>query len=366
MQRKLVSVLLMACLVLSSIPALFYLSSVDDQQTVMHEATPLDFSALTEVYGEQIPVVVKFENGLTTSLLDTINSLDLEFSLGSPSMSHVGPYYLLDGSAVSLESLMSMNVVSEIAAQTHAQFLESPRDISIPEINADDVWNALDDFGRNVTGEGILIADLDSGVDWRHPDLWFADGGSHWYVNATSTGFLNGSDGVDFNRDFALDTNETLYALDLDRNGVFDVRTEWLWADNLIQNAIPDVGELFFVVNDTSGNGLLDGWEDLVLLGTPKTRYIVERDGSPMQSLQVWDREQNLTLSNHRDTMANGGGHGTAVAGILLGGQLGFRQWVGVAPGAELMMIRVIGDENTTLSIEEGLAYANATGADVI
>ncbi|GAH16608.1 unnamed protein product, partial [marine sediment metagenome] len=48
--------------------------------------------------------------------------------------------------------------------------------------------------------------------------------------------------------------------------------------------------------------------------------------------------------------------------------QPGFRQWVGVAPSAELMMIRVIADQNTntTLSIEEGLAYANATGADVI
>ncbi|MHA2359202.1 MAG: S8 family serine peptidase, partial [Candidatus Thorarchaeota archaeon] len=168
-------------------------------------------------------------------------------------------------------------------------------------------------------------------------------------------------------RDFALEPNETLYALDLDRNGVFDVRTEWLWADNLIQNQFPDVGELFFVVNDTSDNGLLDGFEELVLLGTPKTRYIVEMDGDTHSpSLQVWDRAQNLTSSTHRDTMTNGGGHGTAVAGILLGGQPGFRKWLGVAPSAELMMIRVLGDVNTTLSIEAGLAYANATGANVI
>lgn len=368
LQGKSIGTLLILCLVLSSVPALYNLvSESEPQYTESRPSTMLDFAALAVIYGDQIPIVAKFDNGLSKNLINLISELNLEFTLGSEKNSHVGPYYLLEGSSDSLEALVEMGVVADIATQTTAQFLESPRDISIPEINADDVWNVLDDFGRNVTGEGILIADLDSGVDWLHPDLWFADGGSYPYVNGTSTGFVNGTDGVDFNRDFALDINESLYALDLDQNGVFDVRTEWLWADNLIQNQIPDVGELFFVVNDTSDNGLLDGFEELVLLGTPKTRYIVEMDGDAHSpSLQVWDREQNLTSSNHRDNMANGGGHGTAVAGILLGGQPGFRKWVGVAPSAELMMIRVIGDENTTLTIEAGLSYANATGADVI
>jgi len=366
MRRKVIGTSLILGLLLSSIPVLMVHSGIDNEQVLEFDKKSINLEMLSQAFGEHISVVVRFENGLTPAILEIIQTLGLEFSLGTISSSHIGPYYLLKGNADSLAALIDFNVLSEIAPQTFVQHLESPRDISIPEINADDVWKALDDFGRNVTGKGILIADLDSGVDWMHPELWFADGGSFPYVNATSTGFLNGTDAVDFNRDFALTANETLYALDLDRNGVFDVKTEWLWVDNLIQNQIPDAGELFFVVNDTSDNGQLDGFEDLVLLGTSKTRYIVERDGTPLQSLQVWDRNQNLTASTHRDNMANGGGHGTAVAGILLGGQLGFRKWVGVAPDAELMMIRVIGDENTTLSIEEGLSYANATGADVI
>ncbi|MFW9961765.1 MAG: hypothetical protein ACFFDV_12155, partial [Candidatus Thorarchaeota archaeon] len=310
MLKKAIGTLLILGLLLSSIPVLVVLLGTDNEQVSEFDKKSLNLELLTQAFGEHIPVVVRFENGLTPAVLDLIQTLGLEFSLGSISSSHIGPYYLLEGDADSLASLIEFNGLSEIAPQTFAQYLESPRDISIPEINADDVWKALDDFGRNVTGKGILIADLDSGVDWMHPELWFADGGSYPYVNATSTGFLNGTDAVDFNRDFALTANETLYALDLDRNGVFDVKTEWLWADNLIQNQIPDVGELFFVVNDTSDNGQLDGFEDLVLLGTPKTRYIVERDGTPLQSLQVWDRNQNLTASTHRDIMANGGGHG--------------------------------------------------------
>lgn len=368
MQRKLVSALLVTCLVFSSVPIFIHLAAIENSESTSIDVSFPDFQSLSEVFGEIIPVVVKFENGITNSLLDTINLLDLKFSLGSHTMSHIGPYYLLDGTVSSLETLMTMDIVTEIAAQTHAQFLESTRDVSIPEINADDVWDVIDDLSRNVTGEGILIADLDSGVDWRHPDLWFADGGNwQWLDSGTPNGlFDNGTDGVDLNPDGVIMPDEVLYALDLSRDGLFNTPFEWLWADNITQNGIPDIGEPFFIVNDTSGDGLLDLGEPLVMLGTPKTQYIFENDGTPSPHMQVWERGVNLTISTHTDDSPYGGGHGTSVAGVLLGGQLGYRQYVGVAPSAELMMIRVIGDQFTWLSIEEGLVIANNTGADVI
>lgn len=336
-------------------------------QSQVEEAT-LDFNSLSEIYGEQIPVVVRFDHGLTAGLQDIISSIQLEYSLGSASASHIGSYYLLNGNVENLQALIDMGVVSEIAPQTHVQFLESPRDVSIPEINADNVWKQLDDFSRNITGQDILIADLDSGVDWRHPDLWFADGGIYnWLEGGVPNGqFDNGTDGVDLNPDGVIMADELLYILDLDGNGIFNVQLEWAWADNVTQNGFPDIGEPFFVVNDTSGDGLLDIGEPLVMLGTPKTKYIFENDGNPSPSVQMWERGVNLTSSNHHDDSPYGGGHGTAVAGILLGGQLGYRDYVGVAPDAELMMIRVIGDQFTWLSIEAGLAIANNTGADVI
>lgn len=42
---------------------------------------------------------------------------------------------------------------------------------SVPLINADDVWNLTDGLGRNITGQGALIANIDTGVDYSHPDL---------------------------------------------------------------------------------------------------------------------------------------------------------------------------------------------------
>jgi len=362
-----VSTLLTLCLILSSVPVLLYVMPIDEVQPTKIEPVTLDFNRLTELYGEQIPVVVRFNQGLSSGLQDIISSMQLEFSLGSASKSHIGSYYLLNGNPDSLQALIDMGVVAKIAPQTHTQFLETPRDLSIPEINADDVWSTLDDLSRNITGRDILIADLDSGVDWRHPDLWFADGGQYtWFDHAANGQLDNGTDGIDLNPDGIIMPDEALYVLDLDRNGIFNVRFEWAWLDNVTQNGSPDIGEPFFVVNDTSGDGFLDLGEPLVMLGTPKTKYIFEMDGNPSPSLQLWERGVNLTSSTHKDDSPYGGGHGTAVAGILLGGQLGFRDYVGVAPDAELMLIRVIGDQFTWISIEAGLAIANNTGADVI
>ncbi|MBU2477054.1 S8 family serine peptidase, partial [Candidatus Micrarchaeota archaeon] len=42
---------------------------------------------------------------------------------------------------------------------------------SVPLINADDVWQLQDDLGNYITGEGITIGIIDTGVDYTHPDL---------------------------------------------------------------------------------------------------------------------------------------------------------------------------------------------------
>lgn len=42
---------------------------------------------------------------------------------------------------------------------------------SVPLINADKVWELKDIAGRNITGKGVKIAILDTGVDYTHPDL---------------------------------------------------------------------------------------------------------------------------------------------------------------------------------------------------
>jgi len=42
---------------------------------------------------------------------------------------------------------------------------------SIPQINADSVWNLHDRFGKSITGRDVTVAIIDTGIDYNHPDL---------------------------------------------------------------------------------------------------------------------------------------------------------------------------------------------------
>ncbi len=50
-------------------------------------------------------------------------------------------------------------------------FVETTLMDSVPLINADDVWKMKDSEGKKLTGEGITIAIIDTGIDYTHPDL---------------------------------------------------------------------------------------------------------------------------------------------------------------------------------------------------
>jgi len=50
-------------------------------------------------------------------------------------------------------------------------------DKSVPDTGANTVWNqVLDSFGRNVTGSGVIIGFVDTGIDVSHPDFSFPNG----------------------------------------------------------------------------------------------------------------------------------------------------------------------------------------------
>lgn len=81
--------------------------------------------------------------------------------------------YLLNGLAVSIK----MGDVKRIAALPGVRGVYpdyqvcASLDDSVPLIGADQVWTMLDPGGQPVTGQGMRIAVIDSGIDYTHPDL---------------------------------------------------------------------------------------------------------------------------------------------------------------------------------------------------
>ena len=59
----------------------------------------------------------------------------------------------------------------------HPQHLTVYLDDSVPDIGANTVWDEVrDPLGRNVTGAGVIIGIVDTGIDTTHPDFYFPNG----------------------------------------------------------------------------------------------------------------------------------------------------------------------------------------------
>ncbi|MBD3408266.1 MAG: S8 family serine peptidase [Candidatus Lokiarchaeota archaeon] len=304
--------------------------------------------------GPKSEVTIKFSRELDAVDIAYYESVGVDF--GS-SIKNVGTIYLAKISEATRLFLHDDPYTLQIDPIVE-RIKTSPRDVSINDTYTNLAWQMQDIAGRNLTGKDILIADLDTGIQWRHPDFFFPDGAKYNYFDvAINWQFDNGTDGIDINNDLTISADETLYTIDVDNSGTFNMTVDWIWMDNGSVSGSLDYGDTFFVINDTANFGIFDTGDILVGLKTPKTKYLVHK---PFGVVQVYERGSNLTYSLFDDT----DGHGTGVAGILNGGQLGYRQFVGVAPDAELMAINVFGSDG--LTVEEGLIWARDHGADVI
>jgi len=226
-------------------------------------------------------------------------------------------------------------------------------------LKAQDIWYTtvlkekfLDKNGKPLTGKGVVVGDVDSGIDIFNPFFFFADGGEYNWIDVNKDGeFTPGIDAVDFNRNGKADPDEILnfigmknntygvlrfnskeYKADMDflymdknKNGKRDYGEK----DGFTEND-PTYGEQLFICIDKNGNNKLDKGEKLVALKTSKVRAVREKDGTI--------RRRGIDLiKTEPDTVQ----HGTSVSGIVLGGQYGINKMCGFAPDAELVMANI-------------------------
>ncbi len=113
---------------------------------------------------------------------------------------------------VKQSQLKAMNgVVAVFPEQSYGVALQH----SVPKVKAPEVWALKDTSGRQITGQGIRIAVLDTGVDFTHPALGGCIGASCKVVAARNT-IVNNDDVTDVH---SHGTHVAATALGKDSNG---------------------------------------------------------------------------------------------------------------------------------------------------
>lgn len=267
---------------------------------------------------------------------------------------HLELFYPASTTRAGLRALAREPVVAQVDLDRAPTKPVRPLDLTAMEVQASAAWrSASSPAGLPLTGKGVTIGSIDSGVDVYHPAFFRADGGLFGWIDVDGNGrFDPGKDAVDLNGDGKADAGETLGLLEarvtdithqttiLDsRNGRFDAKSDWLYADANdngkrdfgpaagFDDTTPTFGERLFVAEDANGNGQLDTAEKLRALGSSKIAYTY---ASGIARARGGDLSQT---PNSFD-----GHHGTCTSGIMIAGQRGYLSRVGLAPDADLVM----------------------------
>jgi subtilisin family serine protease len=208
-----------------------------------------------------------------------------------------------------------------------------------------------DKNGNPLTGKGVIIGDVDSGIDVFHPMFFFADGGEFEWIDVNGDGRITpGEDGVDRNTNGSIDKDEVLRYIEIKDNTwgmlsslgsnprAYNPEFDFLYIDLNsnkkrdfgtaagFKESDPSYGEPYFIALDENKNGIIDKGEKLVALKTSKIRAVRQRDN-------VIRRRGTDLIETEEDE----NGHGTGVAGLIIGGHYGVQKIHGIAPDAEMV-----------------------------
>lgn len=206
--------------------------------------------------------------------------------------------------------------------------------------------------GTLLDGTGVRIADIDSGTFVLHPALYRADAGVFAWVDVDGNGKLTpGVDGVDLDGSGAIEGNELVQTLTVkspERKGSFDVALDYVYLDTNGDGArdfgkgftedTPAHGEPIFVVDDVNHDGVLATTEKLLRLGTSKVAAARAAKTYTRGHATAGIAAYGISLLKS-DSVLDYASHGTAVAGILAGGIADRSRLLGLAPGAELLVV---------------------------
>ncbi len=245
--------------------------------------------------------------------------------------SAIQPAPLLIADEIASSSKKIMNAEPEAIMRTSSAIPNDPgmgKQWFLHKANVPDAWKLWNLEAGEVPGDrSIVVAVVDDGVEYTHPDLWKNIWINQDEISATYFGLI-----------------------DTDANGF----------------VTPEEAVAF--TGDLNGNGKAD-LRDVLSSMSPLTDGVDNDSDGYIDNIIGWDtNESGRSSDDDKDPMVTNNSHGTHVAGLVGATS---NNGVGVASAAyniSIMAVKATGDE-TVLSINtgyDGMLYAAQAGADII
>jgi len=358
LRRHLILVLFIITLFVPATPATHHFS-VSLRENLAPSIDPQLRMALASSSRESVPAsvagsraILQFEQELTSHQMILAESLGIEFERRGDSVVSVGRIY-----SARVSDTASLNALSELglvrATSGEKQYYPALQS-SVTAIGAPNVWTYLEKDGSSINGSGVTVAVIDLGVEWTHPSLWRQTEGPYDVI------LDSGDYYVDINGNAAPDGGEGPIN-HIDRppvDGLIDIAEDYMFIDTGDDHLFElNEGDCWLGGVDANTNGRVDlPTEDAILFGEPKVRLLFDQENN-----DVYVRGVNLTSLGHQ--IGDPDGHGTHVASTIAGGQPGYTSFLGVAPGADLMVVK---SQLKSSDILNAIHFAVENEADII
>jgi hypothetical protein len=334
------------------------------------------------------PVIIELDRAATPADLQAIRKTGARLRTANGRLLAWSRFVPADVTEASVQALPTVAHVKRVALAPAAG--PRPMDLSAKLMGLQAARGARPALDL-LTGQGVVVADLDSNAEVFHPQFFRADAGWFDWIDVDKNGMFEPEiDAIDLDRDGKASAGETArwqktqtmytwYGNPVKaRSTTFDPAIDWLYLDENdnkrrdygkadgFDDTAPAFGEPLFVPDDVNRNGKLDVGERVARLGTSKFKKVFVR-------IEYWGDidhvfERGVDLTAHENNYTNGlygmdeAMHGTAVLSIIAGDvPLVGRRWVGIAPDADLLLGYELGT-----STNSALTWAMAEKPDVM